>query len=297
MTQNIFQFAGATAALFSVPLILIGSGGEPATLLAPAETIRVASARVNYPQPGEYLAAGKPIEPPVEMLEIAEFRIMKHQVGLADYGRCVEAGACDAPDARATAGDVPVTGVNWDDAEAYARWYTRATGKSWRLPTAEEAMAAGAERFTGEAFSAVADDPGNPAVRWLRQYREEAASKRPVDPKPRPLGSFGPNSLGVEDFAGNVWEWTSTCYKRVTVEEATGRVLEAVENCGVRVLEGKHRAYMSSFVRDGKSGGCAVGTPPENLGFRLVHSDGDNLVTAARQKFRRVAAFLRMASA
>ena len=44
-------------------------------------------------------------------------------------------------------------------------------------------------------------------------------------------------------------------------------------NCGVRVLEGLHRAYMSSFVRDGKSGGCAVGTPPEHLGFRLVRDD------------------------
>jgi hypothetical protein len=27
---------------------------------------------------------------------------------------------------------------------------------------------------------------------------------------------------------------------------------------------------MSNFVSDGKSGGCAVGTPPDNLGFRLV---------------------------
>jgi hypothetical protein len=27
---------------------------------------------------------------------------------------------------------------------------------------------------------------------------------------------------------------------------------------------------MSNFVREGKSGGCAVGTPPDYLGFRLV---------------------------
>ena len=45
------------------------------------------------------------------------------------------------------------------------------------------------------------------------------------------------------------------------------------DNCGVRVVEGLHRAYMSNFVRDGKSGGCAVGTPPEHLGFRLVRDD------------------------
>ena len=36
------------------------------------------------------------------------------------------------------------------------------------------------------------------------------------------------------------------------------------------VIEGRHRSYMTDFVRDPKSGGCAVGTPPDNLGFRLV---------------------------
>jgi hypothetical protein len=56
---------------------------------------------------------------------------------------------------------------------------------------------------------------------------------------------------------------------RATVTTA-GKISRTTENCGVNVVEGRHRAYMSNFIRDGKSGGCAVGTPPENLGFRLV---------------------------
>ena len=48
---------------------------------------------------------------------------------------------------------------------------------------------------------------------------------------------------------------------------------QRVENCGVHVVEGFHRTYMSNFIRDGKSGGCAVGTPPDNLGFRLVREE------------------------
>jgi hypothetical protein len=38
----------------------------------------------------------------------------------------------------------------------------------------------------------------------------------------------------------------------------------------VRFLEGRHRTPMSTFIRDGRSGGCSVGAPPDNLGFRLV---------------------------
>jgi hypothetical protein len=41
-------------------------------------------------------------------------------------------------------------------------------------------------------------------------------------------------------------------------------------NCGVRVVEGRHRTYVSDFIRDARAGGCAVGVPPSNLGFRLV---------------------------
>jgi hypothetical protein len=35
-------------------------------------------------------------------------------------------------------------------------------------------------------------------------------------------------------------------------------------------VEGQHRAYVTDFIRDAKAGGCAVGVPPDNLGFRLV---------------------------
>lgn len=70
-------------------------------------------------------------------------------------------------------------------------------------------------------------------------------------------------------MGGNVWEWTSTCYVRATIE-GDGRLCYATENCGVRVAGGRHRASMSFFIRDGKSGGCAAGMPPANLELRLV---------------------------
>lgn len=266
---------GACAALVAPTLALglqVQLEHKPA--VPAAETVEIVERVLDFPVPGEFLTGEGRVEAAPSVREsVGAFRIMKRQVSLADYGHCVAAGACMAADARPTETDVPVTGVNWIDAEAYARWYSEATGESWRLPTALEAAAAAGERFGGESFSAVADDPANPAVRWIQRYREEAAAKRTPDPDPKLGGHYGVNTLGVEDFGGNVWEWTSTCYSRVTLGSERGQTERAVENCGVHVLEGRHRAYMSNFVRDGRSGGCAVGTPPENLGFRLVRGE------------------------
>jgi formylglycine-generating enzyme required for sulfatase activity len=161
--------------------------------------------------------------------------------------------------------------VSFNDAEAYAVWYSRQTGQDWRLPTDAEWAYVAAERFTGDLFFG-GKDPGNPAAAWISRYREESARGSAVDARPKPAGHFGANSRDVFDLAGNVWEWTSTCYVRSTLA-VDGSVLRSIDNCGVHIVEGRHRAYMSNFIRDGKSGGCAGGTPPDNLGFRLVRDD------------------------
>ncbi|ANL61916.1 formylglycine-generating sulfatase domain-containing protein (plasmid) [Rhizobium phaseoli] len=76
------------------------------------------------------------------------------------------------------------------------------------------------------------------------------------------------------DFAGNVWEWTSTCNKRVELGKNDGIDDPDPGSCGIMIAAGKHRAPMSSFVRIPKGGGCSVGSPPDNLGFRLVRTRG-----------------------
>lgn len=285
MSMNFFEAALATAAALVVPLAAAGLATDmPRTAQAP--TVAIGATTLDYPPAGEFLRDGVPVTAPVERIELPGFRIMIHQVRLADYQRCVDAGACNAADAAPTAADVPVTGVSWLDAQAYAQWLSVATGDNWRLPTAREAAAAAGERFGGDPLSLATDDPANPAARWLRRYREETEARRPADPAPKPRGHYGANALGLEDFGGNVWEWTSTCYSR-TALDAGGAVAAVTENCGVHVLEGRHRAYMSNFVRDGKSGGCAVGTPPENLGFRLVRDDAaTSMLAALAARFR-----------
>jgi hypothetical protein len=51
------------------------------------------------------------------------------------------------------------------------------------------------------------------------------------------------------------------------------QAVKTTPNCGVRVVEGRHRTHMTDFIRDPQTGGCSVGTPPANLGFRPVRED------------------------
>ena len=90
-----------------------------------------------------------------------------------------------------------------------------------------------------------------------------------ADSEPQPFGHFGANENGLYDTAGNVWEWTSTCFVRTRLDD-DGQAMSKHSNCGVRVAEGQHRTYVTDFIRDARAGGCAAGVPPSNLGFRLV---------------------------
>ncbi|HQZ11419.1 MAG TPA: SUMF1/EgtB/PvdO family nonheme iron enzyme [Devosia sp.] len=236
---------------------------------APATTI-VASRPFTYRASGDYLRNGHPEDAPlVEVAAPQPLEIMTFEVGTADYGRCVADGACRPAETRLQDGaDLPVTGISFHDANDYAAWLSRATNSTWRLPTIEEWLFAAGSQAVDPALDSPTD-AGNPAERWLAQYEKEMVLGDDAFATPEPLGSFGANEFGISDMTGPVWEWTSTCATR-TVLDTEGNVLSHIDSCGVRHLEGRHRAAMNFFVRDARGGGCAVGAPPDNIGFRLI---------------------------
>lgn len=264
----------SAAALGATAFVAYEQIGTPAQRQIDAPlTVLIDPGSFRHRLPGEYLKDGKPVDAPSQEVRIdGRIEIMKHQVGLADYRRCVADGVCRAADIKhTTAADVPVTGVSHDDATAYAGWLSKATGARWRLPSDREWAFAAGSRFSDDALG-IDEDPANPALRWLADYDKQAALAKASDPGLKPAGHFGENEKGVADLAGNVWEWTSSCYERVRIN-ADGTAIGRIENCGVYVVEGQHRTYMTGFLRDPKAGGCSVGTPPDNLGFRLVREN------------------------
>ncbi|MGE8362217.1 SUMF1/EgtB/PvdO family nonheme iron enzyme [Pseudomonas sp.] len=191
---------------------------------------------------------------------LAGFSIMRRQVSQADYAACVAAQACSALDTVGAAPDLPAVGLSWLDASAYARWLSQRRGERYRLPRYGEWMLAAGSAYVEEA--PIVDDPGDPARRWLAEYDREAR-RGVASAELKRFGEQGRSSTGLLDAAGNVWEWTDSCFGQPGLAVGEGF-------CGIRVAAGRHASGLSDFVRDPVGGACSVGRPPTHLGLRLV---------------------------
>ena len=157
--------------------------------------------------------------------------------------------------------------VSWRDADAYAAWLSRKTGETYRLPTDEEWAYAAGSRYQDDSLPV---DGNDPSKGWLARYEREASLKSAeIDSKPRPSAPSGRTRTASSmspAMSGN-GPTPVSCARR---SMKPARRLASTANCGVRVVEGQHRAYVTDFIRDARAGGCAAGIPPSNLGFRLV---------------------------
>ena len=234
----------------------------PAVSVVPAGTY-------SYRAAGDFRSGNRIVDPPLEERTADNpLIIMTNHVSQADYQACVADKAC-SPSPSDGSPDHAQVNVSYVDAVDYARWLSTRTGQTWRLPTDEEWVRAAADRFHEPVLGPLSNDP-DPSKRWIAKYQEEALRRGQSDPALRPIGHFGANDLGVVDINGNIWEWTSSCFMNGTVSGDGSTTLSQSDYCGVRAAQGKHRAFIIDFVRDAKSGGCAVGIPPDNLGIRLV---------------------------
>lgn len=269
IVTNIKIVAAALVLMASPAAISMSADrAPPGAALAPS-MVDLAPGTLRYWPPGEFTLAGKPVGGPERIVQFRRpVAIMANLVSAAEYQRCVDEAACEGVRNAAAAPDRPAVMVSWRDATAYAAWLTRKLGVTYRLPTDEEWTYAAGSRAPDEAPIVI--DSDDPARGWLRRYQRET-ELAPADKEAKPIGHFGRNENGLSDVAGNVWEWTDTCFTRATLDGGVARVV--TENCGVRIAEGRHRAYVTDFIRDARGGGCAGGAPPSHLGFRLVREN------------------------
>ena len=227
---------------------------------------------VNYRPAGEFRNGARVVDAPKRAIDIpGNLEFMRYPVTQAAYATCVNEGACKVTLSSGSP-NLPQTQVSYRDALDFARWQSKRTGQTWRLPSGPEWAYAAADRYIDEVVEDTAGSE-DPAQRWLEAYRANAKQREDADPTLRPIGAYGDNELGISYLGGNTWEWTTTCFKKGEVNSEGNFVDKSGDYCGVRLAQGVHRAFIIDFVRDASVGGCAVGLPPDHLVIRLVREN------------------------
>ncbi len=218
-------------------------------------------------------------ETPQYWVEVDTFQIAKYPVTVAEYALAVRAGAVREPPADLwDAGvtwvtqqqhpDHPVVCVSWQDAMAYIAWLSKATGqRGWRLPA--EAEWEKAARWDSRA-NASRIYPWGDAFDQARCNTDESGIRATSPVGSYPASRSGSSPFGVEEMAGNVWEWVSSLYKPYPYIKIDGR--EDQKSIKSRTLRGGSWNGIARYAR----AACRNDAGPDDFdyyfGFRLALS-------------------------
>ena len=162
----------------------------------------------------------------MKFVPLGDIRISIWETRVQDYASFLQAtGRHYEPTDFQQAPNHPIVKVNWFDAVAFCKWLTEKERddnliqdrQSYRLPADKEwSQAVGLQNEVGGTPQA-RDGKIKNEFPWGKQWPPAASAGNYGIPQKRgatmPVGSFKPNSLGVYDLGGNVWEWCADTYK------------------------------------------------------------------------------------
>jgi formylglycine-generating enzyme required for sulfatase activity len=188
------------------------------------------------------------------------FQIARCPVTVAEYACFVRSGQREPRNWQVQLAklDHPVVFVTWHDAMAYAAWLAKLTGQHWRLPTEAEWEKA-ARGTDGRIY------PWGGTFDRTRcnTYESGIGTTTPVGNYPN-----GASPYSAQDMAGNVWEWTSSLFKRYPYRADDDR--ERVDSTENRVMRGGSSLNGAGRAR----AACRKSNWPDLLnniyGFRLA---------------------------
>ncbi len=176
----------------------------------------------------------------------------------------------------------PVGCVSWEDAAAYARWLSQATGHRYRLlhETEWEYAARG----------------GTTTARWWSDGREGLCSHvnggdrsldkaLPDEPDTNrtcsdgftytsPVDYFAPNPFGLHDMIGNIWQWTADCFSdALPIDPA-----KLPTTCDHRAIRGGSWHNSPGALRAADRFWLPHDMVSASLGFRVVRLPDDGSV-------------------
>lgn len=157
----------------------------------------------------------QPWEKPFHEVSLPAYYIDRHEVTVAAYTRCVEAGQCTEPESNLALryynwgaedrGTHPTNGVTWHQADAFCRWQEKqlCTEAQWEK---------GARGDDGRSYPWGNLAPNDDLVVMdSPKSRMKSGAAWPVLSTTSPVCQKpgGNSPYGLCDMAGNVWEWVA----------------------------------------------------------------------------------------
>ncbi len=206
---------------------------------------------------------GKREQRPAREVTIAQdVAVGKFEVTFDEWGVCATEGACPAiqSDEGWGKGKRPAINVSWDDARQYVRWLSRRTGQAYSLPSEalwEYAARAGTatKYWWGDAVGTDLANCRNCGSQW--------------DGQTAPVGSGKPNSFGLHDVHGNVWEWVEDCWHSSYRKAPSDGSAWTTGSCTQSVLRGGSWRDNDRAAQVTTRGRFGLGTR-NDFGFRVV---------------------------
>ena len=170
-------------------------------------------------------------ETPRHAVTLRAFSMSVNEVTYAEYDVFAKATRRKQPDSGGQdRKNHPVNDVSWDDALAYTRWLSKQTGKRYRLPS--------------EAEWEYAARGGQRSTYWWGTTKGSGMAhcfdcgSELNTGKSAKVGAYKSNQFGLNDTAGNLYEWVHDCYHRdYNDAPGDGSVWDGGD-CSVRVVRG-----------------------------------------------------------
>lgn len=235
---------------------------EPISITPKQPSLPVAPKGMVYIPGGEFLMGndgGDEYAKPAHKVSVNAFFMDANEVTCEEYQKFIQAKDHKTPPSwndgsyPPGASRQPVTGVDWNDASAYAQWANK------RLPTEEEWEFA-ARGTTGAVYPWGNDwKSGVANAHGARKGLADVASYRNASP------------FGLFDMVGNAWEWTSTSIHSYPGGAIPEDKLTQAEREKIKVLRGG--CYLTNNLEATttyRSGWPTSGSKYDQTGFRCA---------------------------
>ena len=203
------------------------------------------------------------------------FAVSKFEIMFREWEACVDGGGCwsrrKPNDWGFGRGNRPVISVTWQDAKQYLKWLSSKTGYQYRLLSeAEWEYVARAGTTTAFYFgSTISTDQANYNGNYVYGKGQEGLWRYQTVP----VGSFPPNSFGVHNMHGNVWEWVEDCWHGWYYgAPGDGSAWTLPGYCDERVIRGGAWMNKPRYLRSASRGRTSYGTVHAAIGFRIAQT-------------------------